>query len=207
MPMFSATPSTLLPRIVSAHSAGIWDLGPQKLCLRTICLSWILGPLCPPHRVILATIPSEMLRPGQSQPGRAERPSQGLAKLLEFMEVPRKFQSFSKCGLCIRISQHSTKSTEPSFPWGVSLEPTFRASLGAGGPSSEDLALGILFSLVSVWESATGLKGHTQHLWEGECFGSHHLPDTWVSTMSMGESWRKHYSCQRTLWKCIFPMK
>ena len=62
--------------VVSAHSAGIWDLGPQKLCLRTICLSWILGPLCPPHRVILATIPSEMLGPGQSQPGRTERPSQ-----------------------------------------------------------------------------------------------------------------------------------
>ena len=116
MPVFSATPSTLLPRIVSAHSAGIWDLGPQKLCLRTVCLSWILGPLCPPHRVILATIPSEMLGPGQSQPGRTERPSQGLAKLLEFMGVPRKFQSFSKCGLRIRISQHSTKSIEPSFP-------------------------------------------------------------------------------------------
>ena len=32
------------------------------------------------------------------------------------MEVLRKFQSFSKCGLCIRVSQHSTKSTEPRFP-------------------------------------------------------------------------------------------
>lgn len=63
----------------------------------------------------------------------------------------------------------------------------FQASTGTGGPSPEELTLGTL-SMPRV-RDFHGRKAHTQHLWEDEGFwlvGSHHLPGTWVSIVSMG---------------------
>lgn len=66
-------------------------------------------------------------------------------------------------------------------------------------------------SLSANWgECHHQLRGHTQHLCEGEGFwlaGSHHLPDAWVSTMSVGSHGGSIAAAREALLKCRFPVK
>ena len=108
-----------------------------------------------------------MLRPGQSQPRRAEGPSQGWPNSWSLWRCRENSRASPNVGSVLGSANIAPNLLNPGSPWGVSLEPTFRASLGAGGPSSEDLARGILSTPVSVWEPHRTQGSHSASLGGG----------------------------------------
>ena len=96
-----------------------------------------------------------------------------------------KSQSFPKSGpsdACIRISQHSTKPTEPSCPWDAGL----RSSHWGGWirPCLGTRHRGLSQHPISMGAPLCGSGTHSASREEDgfRLVGSQHLPDAWAST-------------------------